>query len=456
MKVLLTHGYFLSEDPVEARIMKPYPPLGILYLSAWLNKEDIQNRVFDSTFLNLSDLKSELLEYRPDITGIYSTLMTKKNVIRIIAYIKETPELKHSRIIIGGPDARHHASNYLELGADIVIPGEGELALTDAVRAFENEGSGNMNIPGIIFRRDDGLVAKNNEPGLIDLDLLPLPALEKIDIAEYQERWKTAHGYNSIAINSMRGCPYSCNWCSKSVFSNTYRRKNPELVAKELLLLRNKYQPDQVWFTDDVFTISRKWLRKFLREVKNLNISLPYECISRSDCLDEEILNLLAGSGCRKLWIGSESGSQKVISLMNRKVDVEYTISILKKAREKNIRTGTFIMLGYPGEQKQDILKTAEYLRRSAPDDMTIGMAYPIKGTRFYDETETYFLNPFNWKEISEREISFKKIYSNRFYWFAIRYLVNVSEYTRTKIRRAKYISWMKAFIARIFIRILN
>ena len=241
----------------------------------------------------------------------------------------------------------------------------------------------------------------------------------------YLKLWKENHGYSSLTINTMRGCPYACYWCSKSVFGNTYRRRSPELVVREMALVKNLYNPDQLWFTDDVFTISRQWLQQFNEELRKNRLLISYECISRSDCLDDEVLELLTTSGCKKLWIGAESGSQKVIDLMNRKIDVEKTISVIKNAKDKGISTGTFIMLGYPGETKADILKTARYLKRACPDEVTIAIAYPIKGTKFYQDTEKKFTLPFEWQKQTERQIRFKKNYSDRFYRFAVRYLMN-------------------------------
>jgi len=457
MKILLTHGYFLAGDLAEQRIMKPYPPLGLLYLSAWLKKEGYTNDIYDSTFSNLEALKGAIEKHRPDVVGIYSTLMTKTNVLKIISFIKENPELKHTAIIIGGPDSRHHAGNYLDHGADVIIPGEGEQTLSETIKELgKSNTKGLSKINGIVFKSSDGVVTTTQQAKHLDLAKLPFPERGNIDMSLYLDKWKTAHGYSSINVNTMRGCPYSCNWCSKAIFGNTSRRRNPESVVKELVLLQDQYHPDQIWFTDDVFTINLKWMREFNNLLMYHKVLIPYECISRSDCLDDEILDLLKSSGCKKIWIGAESGSQKVIDLMDRRINIENTIAIINQARKKGISTGTFIMLGYPGETKRDIVKTAQYLKKASPDELTIGLAYPISGTKLFDQVENDFSQPYNWETTTEREIVFKRTYSKRFYHFAVRYLHYISLTSKARTLKSRCIYKLKTILSRIFLYLLN
>lgn len=450
MKTLLTHGYFIQNDLREKILMKPYPPSGLLYLSAWLTREGISNKIYDTTFSSPSDLQEELVNTVPDVIGIYSTLMTKKRVLEIISFIRNHDHLMNMKIIVGGPDTRHNAENYLASGADIIIPGEAEIPLASAIKAIEkNKDLSDIN--GLIFLKEGKVFCTDDQKPLI-MDSLPFPARESIDVWRYFGEWRKKHGYSSLNISTMRGCPYSCNWCSKSVFGNTYRRRDPALVAEEMIRIKDLYNPDQLWFTDDVFTINKEWLRRFAEQLKLKQVHIPYECISRSDCIDDEIVELLRQTGCRKLWIGAESGSQKVIDLMNRKIKISVTINVLKKVKEAGISTGTFIMSGYPGEKKKDIYETAGYIKRTKPDELTVGLAYPIKGTAFFNQVESTFKEPFDWKNSNEREIRFSKPYSERFYRFTLRYLFNTYlSGTKTNIiKRTGY--FLKAFIARTYI----
>lgn len=453
MKVLLTHGYFIHEDIIESGIMKPYPPLGILYLSEWLKKSNIPHEVFDSTFGKREKLYAFLENYKPDIIGIYTTLMTRLTILEILSFIRGNPVLRGLKIIIGGPDARHHAENYLTQGADIIVPGEGEEALTEIISTLSSGKSEQLQeIKGICFPGNDGRVFITSDRSPLDLKAVHFPTYEKVDVSDYLQQWHNSHGFSSMAINSMRGCPYSCNWCSKSVFGNFYRRRNPISVVEEMIFLKNAFGPDQIWFTDDVFTISKEWLKVFSNEIEKQDLLLPYECITRSDCLDEEVLGMLKISGCRKVWIGAESGSQKVIDLMNRKIDLDRTVEMIIKLKSMDILTGTFVMLGYHGEEKKDIFKTALFLKKILPDDLTIGMAYPIAGTKYYEIVEPLFDFPYDWKSGSERQIRFKRSFSDRFYRFSVRYLYNMVAYKRAKQGLRKWIFFFKAIISETYL----
>lgn len=467
MKILLTHCYFLNEDQAELKIMKPYPPLGILYISAWLEMKKTSHELFDTTFSAFGTLTGFIRSFHPDVIGIYTTLRTKLNVLRLISYIRKNNENKGCFIIIGGPDGRYNAENYLHHGADLVIPGEGEITLEetlDCITTYNNNPgirsvqfySSLSTVKGIIFRNSVGEIIKTVERKLIAMADLPIPARHRADIERYMKTWKDNHGFSSLSISTMRGCPFGCNWCSKNIFGNTYRRRDPGLVAEEIEWVKKTYNPDRLWFTDDVFTINREWLKKFTKEMLSRNVIIPYECISRTDCMDDEIIGLLKKTGCRKLWIGAESGSQKVLDLMNRKTDIKKTIDVFQKLHENSISSGIFLMLGYPGETKNDILQTATFLKLARPDEMTLTMAYPIKGTRFYEEAESSFLPPYQWESMTDRDIQFKKTYNPRFYRFAISFLFNyfISEQTQKGYRRAIYI--FKYRMSRLLIEILQ
>ena len=462
MKVLLTHGYFLKEDPSELEIMKPYPPLGMLYISAWLEQKGIEHDLFDTTFSDFGELENHIRSFRPDIIGIYTTLMTKLNVLKLISFIRKDQKDSACFIIIGGPDGRHNARNYLEYGADVIIPGEGEIAFEETVVRIKSKpgqsGIKNDNwfssfreIPGIIFKNNPGEVISTADRKSLAMEELPFPARHRADIAKYMKAWKDHHGYSSLTINTMRGCPYGCNWCSKNIYGNTYRRRDPKLVVDEIKWIKKVYDPDQLWFTDDVFTISKEWMKKFSEELFNRNLTISYECISRTDCMDDDIINLLRKTGCRKIWIGAESGSQKVLDLMNRKTNIFQTIGIFSKLHENSIPAGTFLMLGYPGETIKDILLTSQFLKKARPDEFTLTMAYPIKGTRFYSDTENRFITPFEWETMTDRDIKFKKPYNRRFYRFAMRYLYNTYKAGEGNKGIKQFPYFVKSMVSRLF-----
>jgi anaerobic magnesium-protoporphyrin IX monomethyl ester cyclase len=235
MKILLTHGYFLEEDSKEQLIMRPYPPLGILYISSYLEEHGYANEVFDSTFSNIGTLKEYILKEQPAIIGIYTNLMTKLNVLRIISFVKTTVSLQHIKIILGGPEVRNHKEKFLEYGADVIVFGEGEETMMELVQSFSSSSNPELhNIRGIAFK-DEGTVVVMPERMLIkDVNQLSFPNRKKINLQLYFDMWKQKHGVSMVNVSTMRGCPYSCKWCSRAVYGASYRRRNPKQVVDEI------------------------------------------------------------------------------------------------------------------------------------------------------------------------------------------------------------------------------
>lgn len=422
MNLLLVHNYFLEEDAVEQKVMRPYPPLGILSVSAFLESKAVDHDVFDGTFSSQEKLNELIQSSRPGYIGIYVNFLVRKNVLRTIEFVKTI--LPNTIIILGGPDGKYHAENYLNNGADYIVIGEGEESFFQLIDNLEN-GVSIAKIDGIAFKDENKVVLNPSRNHIKDLDILPWPNRKKIQLDNYLNTWKENHGYNSITVNTQRGCPFTCNWCSHAVYGDTYRRRSPKNVVQELAALMQDYNPDRFWFVDDVFTMSKKWMEEFLKELKSENLSISYECITRADKLDEETITLLKESGCTLVWIGAESGSQKVLDLMDRRVDASQVRDMIKLVKVKGIQTGTFIMLGYPGETEEDIYETIEHLKDCEPDFFTINKAYPIKGTKLYEGVEAILTEETDWKTTSDNEIDFKRTYNSRYYDFAIRKIYN-------------------------------
>lgn len=440
MSITLSHGYFIYEDAKEQKILKPYPPLGILYLSAWLEQHTIEHEVFDTTFSSMQNFKSHLDTTRPQILALYTNLMTKLNIIEIIQYAKSnSPE---SIIILGGPDVRHNVEGYLNAGSDIIVIGEGEQTLLEVIQSIQNGITDQFgHIDGIAYKSGGDIILTPDRKSLKSIDELPVPNRSKIDMKPYLETWKNAHGKSAMTVSTQRGCPYTCKWCSTAVYGQSYRRRSPSLVAEEMKQLKDQYNPDTIWFVDDVFTVSHKWLSAFKEAVIEQDAIIPYECITRADRMNEDVINQLKDSGCFRVWIGAESGSQRVIDLMDRRVDVNYVNEMIKLTKSNGLEAGTFIMLGYPGETEEDIIETVEYLKDCQPDHFTITIAYPIKGTTMYNEIEAIQTKALDWMESTDRDRDFDRTYSRKYYEYALRWVDNE-------------VRWNKSFIANNYLNV--
>jgi len=422
MRVLLTHGYFLAEDAKEQQLMRPYPPLGILYLAAYLEERGISATVFDSTFSSRLALERHLVDTRPEVVGVYTNLMTKRAVLGIVRFIRE--RLPGTRVVLGGPEVTHHAEKFLEHGADVIVVGEGEETMTALVQAWE-QGTPLAEVAGIVFRDQGGVVRTPKRALLRSLDELPMPKRDALDLTPYLRAWREKHGTSAISISTMRGCPYTCRWCSRAVYGGTYRRRSPKLVVDEIELVTQRYRPDSLWFVDDVFTINHGWLEALTVELERRNLRVRYECITRADRMNERVAALLKRSGCFRVWIGAESGSQKILDAMDRRVKVEQVGDMIRLCKGLGIETGTFIMLGYPGETEADIDATIDHLKRSDPDHFTITVAYPIKGTPYWEDVRDDIVEDRPWEETTDREQRLRRPHSDLYYQCAVARVVN-------------------------------
>jgi radical SAM superfamily enzyme YgiQ (UPF0313 family) len=383
MDLLLSHGYFLAEDPQERRVMKPYPPLGLLYISAHLKARGFDVRVFDATFQTMAQFQEYVARERPPVVGLYCNLMTKVNVLRMAAYCRQQGAL----VVLGGPEPPHEAERYLEHGVDFVVIGEGERTLEELLPPLlRRPGARDLRaIDGLVYRDEHGRVVRTAPRALIaNLDGQPWPDREAIDLPAYLSAWRGHHGLGAISLLTARGCPYTCRWCSRSVFGESHRRRSPARVADEVAHLRERYAPDMLWYVDDVFTIHRGATLEYAAELRRRDLRVPFECISRAERVDETIADALRDMGCFRLWIGSESGSQRVLDAMDRRVKVERVQASTHLLQARGIQVGMFIMLGYDGEEQQDLAATVAHLKAAAPDVFLTTVAYPIKGTPYH------------------------------------------------------------------------
>ncbi len=415
MKLLLTHAYFLFEDPKEQQIMKPYAPLGLLYLSSHLRKQGFAVDIYDATFGSKSELFDLLRRGPPATIGVYANLMTRVNALEIIKAAREAGW----KVIVGGPEPANYPEQYLEGGADVVVVGEGELALEKLVAAGLDRSTWH-GIAGLIFAGANGDIVRTPATPLIkDLDAQPWPDRERIDMQKYLHTWRAFHGKGSVSLITARGCPYRCNWCSHSVYGTTHRRRSPVSVVKEIEWILQRYQPELLWLADDVFTIHHGWLFEFAAEMKRRKLSIPFECITRADRVNERVAETLAELRCFRVWIGSESGSQKILDAMQRGVTIQQVRSAVHLCKSRGIQTGMFLMWGYDGEQIEDIEQTVAHAKTCQPDVCFTTVSYPIKGTPYYERTSSRLITLGDWSKSTDRDIRIKGRHSRRFYQHA-------------------------------------
>jgi radical SAM superfamily enzyme YgiQ (UPF0313 family) len=347
-------------------------------------------------------------------------MMTKRNALAMIAIARQ----HGARVVVGGPDPPYHAESYLQHGADVVVVGEGEQTLEELIPALRANQADWSGINGIVFKSADGSIVRTPPRSMLpDLDRQPFPDRSAIDLPSYLNAWRERHGFGTVSLITARGCPYTCTWCSRSVFGESHRRRSVTNVADEVEAIVDRYHPERLWYADDVFAIHRGWTLEYARELERRRIRLPFECISRAERIDEAVADALVSLGCFRVWIGAESGSQRVLDAMKRRVALDQVRATAGRLRRRGIEVGMFIMLGYDGEELSDLQATVSHLKQTAPDIFLTTVSYPIKGTPYYAAVTDRLSSAKPWHQSTDRDLIIRGRPVRRYYDFARRWM---------------------------------
>src|SRR5215472_5442216 len=282
--VLLTHSNHLFYDRKQVEKMQPYPPLQTLIAAAVLRESGLGVAVCDVAFQAPEEALPKALEaHSPGLLAVCEddfNFLSKMCLSRNRSVAFEMARMAKQRgipAVAHGSDASDHAPAYLEAGFDYVLIGEVESTLLELAQGNDPE-----HIAGLAFRDRSGVVRYTSPRALRrDLDQLPVPARELIEMDQYRDAWRAAHGYFSLNMVSSRGCPYRCNWCSKPIWGNSYQVRSARLLAEEMSSLKRQYAPDHIWFADDIFALSGRWTIEFAAAVESLGAHIPFKMQSR-------------------------------------------------------------------------------------------------------------------------------------------------------------------------------
>ncbi|MFZ0548425.1 MAG: radical SAM protein [Candidatus Promineifilaceae bacterium] len=280
--VLLCNPLFLNQSEEERASGSPYFPLGLLYLAAYIRERGHQVAVFDGTFAGEeADFIQALKEIRPDVVGITALMPIKSAALRLAQLAKEAGKT----VFLGGPDPTYDPKAYLEHAqVDIVVHHEGEITLVVLLDLLEKgrlTADSLAGEPGVAFRDKNGRPVVNQpRPYIEDLDSLPFPARDLIDMEKYLDTWREQNGYSSLTLATSRGCPYGCEWCQDAVHGQALRQRSPENVVAELKQLKATYEIDRLRVVDDVDGIDRSWLEEWAKTAEAQEAVIPFEALS--------------------------------------------------------------------------------------------------------------------------------------------------------------------------------
>jgi anaerobic magnesium-protoporphyrin IX monomethyl ester cyclase len=423
--VLFGQAYFLRFDAKLWQAQQPYAPLGALYAAAFARQHGYRAALFDAMLAHSEDeWAAALHRHRPRFAVIYEdnfNYLSKMCLLRMRQAALTMIAAATSRgipVIVSGSDASDHVATYLDGGAVAVVTGEGEVTLVDLLDAMRSGLPARLDlIDGVCFRAADGRVVRNRPREIIrDLDHLPLPAWDLVDVERYRSIWHQRHGYFSMNVATTRGCPFHCNWCAKPIYGQRYTARSPAHVVREFSWLKRAYAPDHVWIADDIFGLKPGWISEFARLVDESAAAIPFKCLLRADQVSPDIADALRRAACETAWIGAESGSQRVLDAMEKGTRVEQIEQATRILRAAGIRVGFFLQFGYPGEARDDIEKTLAMVRACRPDDIGVSVSYPLPGTTFYQRVQAQLGQKQNWVDSNDLAMMYHATYVPDFY----------------------------------------
>ena len=433
--VLFGQAYFLRFDPKLWEARQPYAPLGALYAAAYVRDHGYRVALFDAMLAASETEWAEALDrHRPRFAVIYEdnfNYLSKMCLLRMRQAALTMIDAARERgitVIVAGADATDHPVTYLDRGAAVVVTGEGEETLVDLLDTFSKTGgagrspsavgsAGLKAVGGLCLRGDDGRVVKTPPRAIIrQLDSLPFPAWDLVDVERYRSTWRSHHGYFSMNLVTTRGCPYHCNWCAKPIYGQRYTARSPEHVVEEMAWLKRTFRPDHLWIADDIFGLKPGWIERFAALLQARDAVTPFKCLLRADQVTADVARALKAAGCQTAWIGAESGSQRILDAMEKGTRVDQIAQATRLLRGRGVEVGFFLQFGYPGETREDIDRTLDMVRTCGPDDIGVSVSYPLPGTTFYQRVQAQLGQKQNWVDSNDLAMMYHATYVPDFY----------------------------------------
>jgi anaerobic magnesium-protoporphyrin IX monomethyl ester cyclase len=424
--VLLAHSFFLRNDPKQVEKMRPYAPLGTLYAAAYLRNLGYSVALFDAMLAEGIEEYVELLDrHRPRIVALYEDQFNFLNKMclsharqaacRMSALARE----RGARVVAAGAEITDHPEIYFPHGVEYALLGEADHTLAEVVGALLGEGSSPESVAGLAWPdagAPGGVARSAPRPPDRHPDVFPFPAWDLLDVERYRAAWRQAHGYFSLNLVTTRGCPFHCNWCAKPIWGQRYAMRSAESVAEEMALVKRTLAPDHLWFADDIFGLQPRWVAELAAAVEARDAAIPFMIQSRVDLMTERAVEGLARAGCAEVWLGVESGSQKILDAMDKGTRVEQVAVVRERLKRAGIRACYFLQLGYPGETLEDIQATARLVRETLPDDIGVSVSYPLPGTKFHAMVDSHLGEKDRWDDSSDLAMMFQGTYQTPFY----------------------------------------
>jgi anaerobic magnesium-protoporphyrin IX monomethyl ester cyclase len=429
-EVLLAHSFFLRNDPKQVEKMRPYAPLATLYAASHLRSAGYEVALFDAVLADGEEELAAALEiHRPRFFVLYEdsfnflSKMCLGHARAAACRMSALARAAGATVLAAGSDLTDRPGAYFAAGVQYALLGEADHTLRELLDVLTGRSIRPLatvaEVAGLAFP-DDGAAGGVRRTAAREPerqpDVFPFPAWDLLDVERYRAAWREAHGRFSLNLVTTRGCPFHCNWCAKPIWGRRYAMRSPASVAEEMALVKRRLTPDHLWFADDIFGLQPRWVAEFAREVEARDAVLPFTIQSRADLMTPLAVEGLARAGCAEVWLGAESGSQKILDAMDKGTRVEQIAAATRRLQAAGIRACWFLQFGYPGETFDDILATVALMRELLPDDVGVSVSYPLPGTRFFDMVQAELGEQTHWQDSNDLAMMFQGTYQTPFY----------------------------------------
>jgi len=385
-----------------------FPPLGLGYIASFLRKNGISVKIIDYTFKNENEASEQVRKINPSVIGIYSMFTLENNSIKLAKSLRGNCDL----LVAGGPLPSVSPVKFLQ-NFDIVVVGEGEKTMLEITKFLRGDKDLSQ-IAGIVYKGKNGKIVYNPSRDLMsNLDDIPFPARDLFDNEAYQIYYKRAHRSTTTSMMSSRGCPFTCDFCSKPVFSHSYRERSAENVVDEIEDVLS-YGYECVFFQDDCFTLNEKRVKRICEEIQHRRLNLGWYCLSRVDSINKKMLANMRRAGCKQIFFGIESGNNSVLNFMKKQFTIKQARKAVELTVSSGIKTGAFFILGYPGETEETILDTIRFATSLPVDYLSFTLPYPIPGTGLYEKVNSDLKN-LNLRDTDYSLIDHTLIFKSKF-----------------------------------------
>lgn len=370
----------------------PYPPLGVGYLTSVLREKGYQVELIDGQILPPDTYEKRLAGNETETVGITATLKQMQEAKRVASVVKSRNS--ETVVIIGGagPNSLPPESVLKSGLIDIIVRGEAEETLPTLLTALRSHLS-LKKVPNLVYFENGVLLETQTVSPPADLDEIPFPARDIFPQSAYLARWRENTGMTSTAIMSSRGCPYACVFCDKTISGRLARVRSPENVVEEMQILTENYGPlDDIFFYDDLFVCDRKRVLAICNQIRKRGLELSWSAQARVDRMDFEMLKQMKKAGCSELYFGAESGSNRILRYLEKRFTRQQTIDTFQLCHQAGIKPGVFIIVGVPGETKEDIEATESLIKEIRPYLLNFSYLTPFPNTPLYRKTKDWLV----------------------------------------------------------------